>query len=175
MVRLAPTGSAWCSTADGCSGCSRSQDGARCSCAWRVSRVTIVPVLPLRPGAGLVGRIRARVRLVAASSHARVCHAGVLVCLYRFGDSMVASSSPFLHDQGLTKETIALMKAFARQGSGSVARRSLSASAAARWLRVARRRASCSMSAPRDLAASRCCGPAWPDLLGGMATVPYSR
>jgi len=62
----------------------------------------------------------------------------VLICLYKFGDSMVATLvGPFMRDAGLSKEMIALMKARV----GSVA--SLAGAALGGWyaFRAGRRRA----------------------------------
>lgn len=79
--------------------------------------VTVLPVLglrelasPLRPGRSVLWR-----ELVAGWS-ARLRRPGVpafigLICLYKFGDSMGAAMiGPFMHDAGMSKEQIAIIK-----------------------------------------------------------------
>jgi len=84
-------------------------------CMAAVLAVTILPVLRLREPDRPPPALRSGTEL-ALGWWPRLRAPGfatliVLVCLYRFGDSMVASLiGPFLHDQGLSKEAIALMK-----------------------------------------------------------------
>jgi len=155
-------------------------------CIAGVLALTIVPVLPLRE----TERTPASSRSGSSLSFGwwpRLRSPGfatliMLVCLYRFGDSMVASLvGPFLHDQGLSKQTIALMKGTVGSTMG------LAGSVAGGWLafRVGRRAAllGCGLLQTASLvfyiaAAAGLGGVAmlWAGnvaehLLGGMATV----
>jgi MFS family permease len=111
-------------------------------CMAALLALTILPVLRLREPAR-TSAIAWTTRDLLAGWIARLRTPGfvtlmLLVCLYRFGDSMVATLiGPFLHDQGLSKETIALMKGTV----GSVM--SLAGAAAGGWVafRVGRRAA----------------------------------
>ncbi|HWJ05207.1 MAG TPA: MFS transporter [Steroidobacteraceae bacterium] len=85
-------------------------------CMAALLALTVLPVLPLRepprgdsgpaPGFAVLARgwiVRLRVPGMLGFV--------VLVCFYKFGDSMAASLvGPFMRDQGLSKEMIALMK-----------------------------------------------------------------
>jgi MFS family permease len=85
-------------------------------CMAGILALTIVPVLALREPDREPSWVRLTGRQLAQGWIARLATPGfvafmLLVCFYKFGDSMVATLvSPFLRDQGLTKETIALMK-----------------------------------------------------------------
>jgi MFS family permease len=86
------------------------------ACMAGLLALTVLPVLwlrePPRPYAGPAPRVAelargwiARLRVPGMASFV------LLVCFYKFGDSMAASLvGPFMRDQGLSKETIALMK-----------------------------------------------------------------
>jgi len=85
------------------------------ACMAGLLALTILPVLPLRepPRAGPPAQSAAQValgwkeRLRVPGMAAFVA----LICCFKFGDSMVASLvGPFMHDAGLSKEMIALMK-----------------------------------------------------------------
>jgi MFS family permease len=86
------------------------------ACMAVLLALTVLPVLPLReppqPSAGRAMPASA----VAAGWLQRLRVPGMgafiaLICLYKFGDSMVAALiGPFMRDAGLSKETIALMK-----------------------------------------------------------------
>jgi len=112
-------------------------------CMAGLLALTVLPVLPLReppraPSAGEGSALQVALgwarRLRVPGLPAFVA----LICFYKFGDSMVATLiGPFLHDQGLSKETIALMKGTV----GSVA--SLAGAALGGWytFRAGRRNA----------------------------------
>jgi predicted MFS family arabinose efflux permease len=112
-------------------------------CMAALLTLTVLPVLPLRePPRRATGELRTPGQ-VALGWTERLRVPGmaafvVLICLYKFGDSMVASLiGPFMRDSGLSKEMIALMKGTV----GSVA--SLAGAAAGGWyaFRAGRRRA----------------------------------
>jgi MFS family permease len=85
-------------------------------CMAGLLALTIVPVLPLCEPQRLRSAPSPSWRALVRGWIARLRVPGMLsfvalVCFYKFGDSMVASMvGPFLHDAGLTKESIALMK-----------------------------------------------------------------
>jgi MFS family permease len=112
-------------------------------CMAALLALTVLPVLPLRePPRVATGELRTPGQ-VALGWTERLRVPGMaafvaLICLYKFGDSMVASLiGPFMRDSGLSKEMIALMKGTV----GSVA--SLAGAAAGGWyaFRAGRRRA----------------------------------
>jgi MFS family permease len=86
------------------------------ACMAVLLALTVLPVLPLRePPQPSVAHVTPA-RAVAAGWLHRLRVPGMgafitLICLYKFGDSMVASLiGPFMRDAGLSKEMIALMK-----------------------------------------------------------------
>ena len=86
------------------------------ACMALLLALTALPVLPLREPARLGRGPRPRFAELARGSVARLGVPGmlsfvVLICCYKFGDSLVSSLvGPFMRDFGLSKETIALMK-----------------------------------------------------------------
>jgi MFS family permease len=78
--------------------------------------LTVLPVLPLRepPRAAVAVAPPAGQVALGWAHRLRVPGVGAfvgLICFYKFGDSMVASLvGPFMHDAGLSKEMIALIK-----------------------------------------------------------------
>ena len=112
-------------------------------CMAGILALTVLPVLVLRePPRDAPRELRSPAQ-VALDWTARLRVPGmpafiVLICLYKFGDSMVATLvGPFMRDAGLSKEMIALMKGTV----GSVA--SLAGAALGGWyaFRAGRRRA----------------------------------
>jgi predicted MFS family arabinose efflux permease len=105
--------------------------------------ITILPVLWLEEPPAAAPQARLTTREVALDWARRLRLPGMgafvaLICFYRFGDSMVASLvGPLMHDSGLSKETIALIKGTV----GSTA--SLAGAALGGWyaFRAGRRRA----------------------------------
>jgi len=85
------------------------------ACMAALLALTVLPVLPLRePPAAGVAPLPARAVAAGWLHRLRVPGMGTfiaLICIYKFGDSMVASLiGPFMRDAGLSKEMIALMK-----------------------------------------------------------------
>jgi len=86
------------------------------TCMAVLLALTILPVLPLREPPRASGDPAPAARGVALGWARRLRVPGLgafiaLICFYKFGDSMVASLvGPFMHDAGLSKEMIALMK-----------------------------------------------------------------
>ncbi len=85
-------------------------------CMAALLALTLLPVLPLREPAPAAAAPRPGGLALAlawfrrATTPGMLAIAGLIFC-YRFGDQMVSSLiAPFLVDQGLSKETIALMK-----------------------------------------------------------------
>jgi MFS family permease len=113
------------------------------ACMAALLALTILPVLPLREPPRAVADASPAAAAVALGWARRLRVPGMgaflaLICLYKFGDSMVASLiGPFMRDAGLSKEMIALMKGTV----GSMA--SLAGAALGGWyaFRVGRRRA----------------------------------
>lgn len=111
------------------------------ACMAGLLAITMLPVLGLREPAREQPAVRPAATQLALGWVERLRVPGmlafvVLICSYKFGDSLVASLiGPFMRDAGLSKETIALMKGTV----GSVA--SLAGAAAGGWLafRVGRR------------------------------------
>lgn len=112
-------------------------------CMAAMLAVTVLPVLRLRepprePRAETPGAARLAMGWLGRLRSPGMAAFIVLICCYKFGDSMVASLvGPFMIDAGLTKETIAIMKGTV----GSAA--SLAGAAAGGWIafRLGRRRA----------------------------------
>ncbi len=111
-------------------------------CMAGLLALTVLPVLPLREpprtAAATLSAGALAVGWLARLSTPGMAGFILLICFYKFGDSMVASLvGPFLRDAGLSKETIALMKGTV----GSLA--SLVGAALGGWLafRLGRRRA----------------------------------
>jgi MFS family permease len=112
-------------------------------CMAALLALTVLPVLPLREPPRTEPRDSRTPAQVALGWTGRLRVPGtlafvVLVCLYKFGDSMVATLvGPFMRDSGVSKEMIALMKGTV----GSVA--SLAGAALGGWyaFRAGRRRA----------------------------------
>ena len=113
------------------------------ACMAGLLALTILPVLSLREPARSAPDASQGTAQLALGWLQRLRVPGMgafvaLVCFYKFGDSLVASLiGPFMHDAGLTKEMIALMKGTV----GSVA--SLAGAALGGWyaFRAGRRRA----------------------------------
>jgi MFS family permease len=114
-IQAAPTGSEQ-AVAASCSGVAKTDWATMFACMAGLLALTVLPVLRLReprnqgPGAGssaaqlALGWVH---RLRVPGMLAFV----VLICCYKFGDTMVASLvGPFMRDAGLSKETIAVMK-----------------------------------------------------------------
>ena len=86
------------------------------ACMAILLALTVLPVLPLREPPRPASAVATPATSVAAGwlHRLRVPGMGVfiaLICLYKFGDSMVAALiGPFMRDAGLSKETIAVMK-----------------------------------------------------------------
>ena len=86
------------------------------ACMAALLALTVLPVLPLREPRQPANAVVTPATAVAAGWLHRLRVPGMgafiaLICVYKFGDSMVASLiGPFMRDAGLTKETIALMK-----------------------------------------------------------------
>lgn len=86
------------------------------ACMAALLVLTVLPVLPLREPPRLQQVAPPAFAVLARGWVARLRVPGmlgfvVLVCFYKFGDSMASSLvGPFMRDQGLTKEMIALMK-----------------------------------------------------------------
>jgi MFS family permease len=86
------------------------------ACMAALLALSVLPVLALRETAAKTAGDRPAMRALAAGWWTRLCQPGVpvfiaLICLYKFGDSMGASLvGPFMHDSGLSKEQIALIK-----------------------------------------------------------------
>jgi MFS family permease len=86
------------------------------ACMAALLALTVLPVLPLREPRQPANAAVTPATAVAAGWLHRLRVPGMgafiaLICVYKFGDSMVASLiGPFMRDAGLTKETIALMK-----------------------------------------------------------------
>ncbi len=112
-------------------------------CMAALLALTVLPVLPLREPPRAAPDPRDTPARLALGWARRLRVPGMLafvalICCYKFGDSMVATLvGPFLRDQGVSKETIALMKGTV----GSVA--SLAGAALGGWyaFRAGRRRA----------------------------------
>jgi MFS family permease len=85
-------------------------------CMAALLALTVLPVLPFREPPRAAPSVRPAFAQLAAGWVQRLRVPGlatfvVLICFYKFGDSMVASLvGPFMRDAGLSKETIALMK-----------------------------------------------------------------
>jgi MFS family permease len=113
------------------------------ACMAALLALTVLPVLPLREPRPSANAVATPATAVAAGWLHRLRVPGMsafiaLICIYKFGDSMVASLiGPFMRDAGLSKETIALMKGTV----GSLA--SLAGAALGGWFafRAGRRRA----------------------------------
>jgi len=86
------------------------------ACMAFLLAITVLPVLSLREPAQSAGMRATPEGAVAAGWLRRLRMPGMgafiaLICIYKFGDSMVASLiGPFMRDAGLSKEMIALMK-----------------------------------------------------------------
>ena len=86
------------------------------TCMAALLALTVLPVLPLREPRQSANAVVPPATVVAAGWLHRLRVPGMgafiaLICIYKFGDSMVASLiGPFMRDSGLSKETIALMK-----------------------------------------------------------------
>lgn len=86
------------------------------ACMAALLALTVLPVLPLREPRSPASAVATPATAVAAGWLHRLRVPGMgafiaLICIYKFGDSMVASLiGPFMRDAGLSKETIALMK-----------------------------------------------------------------
>ena len=86
------------------------------TCMAVLLALTVLPVLPLREPRQSTNAMATPATAVAAGWLHRLRVPGMgafiaLICIYKFGDSMVASLiGPFMRDAGLSKETIALMK-----------------------------------------------------------------
>ena len=88
------------------------------ACMAGLIALTVLPVLPLREPRrdGTASARETTAARLATRWMRRLAVPGVgpfiaLICLYKFGDSMVASLvGPFMRDTGLSKEMIALMK-----------------------------------------------------------------
>ena len=86
------------------------------TCMAALLALTVLPVLPLREPRQSANAVVTPATAVAAGWLHRLRVPGMgafiaLICIYKFGDSMVASLiGPFMRDAGLSKETIALMK-----------------------------------------------------------------
>ncbi|RPI13276.1 MAG: MFS transporter [Lysobacterales bacterium] len=86
------------------------------ACMAALLALTVLPVLALREPPREPRAEPVALRQLALGWQARLRVPGMLglvllVCFYKFGDSMVASLvGPFMRDSGLTKEMIALMK-----------------------------------------------------------------
>jgi MFS family permease len=86
------------------------------ACMAALLALTVLPVLPLREPPQPANAVATPATAVAAGWLRRLRVPGMgafiaLICIYKFGDSMVASLiGPFMRDAGLSKETIAVMK-----------------------------------------------------------------
>jgi MFS family permease len=86
------------------------------ACMAALLALTVLPVLPLREPPRADAGPAPAFAVLARGWVARLRVPGMLgfvalVCFYKFGDSMASSLvGPFMRDQGLTKEMIALMK-----------------------------------------------------------------
>ena len=139
------------------------------ACMAGLLALTVVPVLGLRERPREEAAARPAVAQLALGWVRRLRVPGmlafvVLICGYKFGDSMVATLvGPFMRDAGLSKETIAVMKGTV----GSVA--SLVGAVAGGWLAFRAGRRSALLACGLLQTASLLCYLAAAQGLGGLA------